>query len=213
VEEQLTRDQEAGQGESPPQAEAPGPSTAWYDQPRVRLAAVVLVVIAAVAIVWAISRSTGSNSSPSSTTGPLVVRPIAPVALNARGLRQLASLVGQPIYWAGPRSGYLYELRRTSSGDVYVRYLPSGVKAGAGGANYLTVATYPYQGAYDALKRVAGGGKLIQLPGGGIALGSTSYPKSVHVAFQNVDFQVEVYDPSPARALQIASSGRVQPVR
>ena len=50
------------------------------------------------------------------------------------------------------------------------------------------------------------------VPGGGIALVDAGYPSSVHMAFPGVDFQVEVYDPSPQRALAVALSGDVQPV-
>ena len=34
---------------------------------------------------------------------------------------------------------------------------------------------------------------------------------SVHIAFPRVDYQVEVYDPEPARALAVARSDRSSP--
>jgi hypothetical protein len=37
-------------------------------------------------------------------------------------------------------------------------------------------------------------------------------PRSAYIAFPRQDYQVEVYDPSPARALRLATSGRVAPV-
>ena len=46
-----------------------------------------------------------------------------------------------------------------------------------------------------------------------MALVDESYPNSVHVAYPGVDYQVEVYDPSPARAREVATSGLVQRVR
>jgi hypothetical protein len=55
------------------------------------------------------------------------------------------------------------------------------------------------------------GGRGIQVPGGGLALVDEKYPKSVHLAFPNVNYQVEVFDPSPKRALAVATSGQVRP--
>jgi hypothetical protein len=168
------------------------------------------LAVAAVAVVggvvgWLVARDN------SSSTGSTAV-PVKPVALSASGLRTLARAVGQPIYWAGPREGYLYELTRTEKNAVYVRYLPPGVNAGAKGAKYFIVATYPFDDALHSLEKVANG-KGIQLPGGGLAAVDESYPKSVHLAFPNVDYQVEVFDPSPARALEVATSGNDQQVR
>jgi len=150
-----------------------------------------------------------SHSSSSTTVGP-TTPPVAPVALSAGGLATLARAVGQPMYWAGPQKGYLYELTRTANRNIYIRYLPPGVDVGAKGAKYLIVATYPFPGAFEALKKVAAG-QGVQIPGGGLAVVDKSYPKSVHMAFPNVDYQVEVFDPSPARALEVATSGRVRP--
>jgi hypothetical protein len=127
-------------------------------------------------------------------------------------LRTLAGAVSQPIYWAGPRKGYLYEFRQDANGNVYVRYLPPGVAAGAPGAKYLTVATYPFKGAFAALKNLKNA-RPFTVPGRGIAVVSAKYRKSIHLAFPKVDFQVEVFDPSPARVLQLVSSGRIRPVR
>jgi hypothetical protein len=182
---------------------------------RSRLTLVVAVAIAAVFIGWEVI---GSGSSPtnqnsttkqSSTPSP---NPIGPVGLSASGLQTLATAVGQPIYWAGAKEGYLYELTRTRAGNVYIRYLPPGTNVGAKGANYLVVVTYPFGGALQALKNVADGHE-IAIPGGGIALVDQNYPKSVHLAYPNSEYQIEVYDPSPARSLEVARSGDVRPVQ
>ena len=85
------------------------------------------------------------------------------------------------------------------------------MKAGTAAASYLTVATYPFNGAYAALQKVAGS-KAVTIPGGGIAFVDAKDPKSIHLAYPNSNYQVEVYDPSPAKALSVASSGAVRPV-
>jgi hypothetical protein len=55
-------------------------------------------------------------------------------------------------------------------------------------------------------------GKGIEIPGGGLALVHEGYRKSVHLAYPGVDYQVEVYDPSPRVARRVAVSGKVRPV-
>jgi hypothetical protein len=95
---------------------------------------------------------------------------------------------------------------------VYVRYLPKGVEAGDRRSNFLIIATYSFPDAYSALKKVANGNE-IKIPGGGIALVAEGHPKSVHFAFPGVAYQGEVYDPSPKRSLEVATSGTVRPVR
>jgi hypothetical protein len=198
VDEQLTT--MTGESSSPPK-----PARRSRTARRVWFAGVIAVAIVAAVLSWAIAR----RESLSTAKGP-VVSTVEPVALNASGLATLAGTAGRPIYWAGQRTGYLYELRRTDNGNVYVRYLPPGVAAGAAGAKYLIVATYPFSDAFAALEKVAGG-RGVQVPGGGLALVDETYPKSVHVAFPNVDYQVEVFDPSPKRALEVATSGQVRP--
>jgi len=184
-----------------------------FDQARVRLGAVVALALAAGLIAWAVvGRSDDDNTAsttPANTTP--TVAGTGPVGLSARGLRTLSRNVKEPIYWAGPMAGTTYELTRTRNGSVYIRYLPRGVEPGEK-ADLLIVATYPFSKAYDGLKEIAKG-REITLPGGGIALVDEKYPKSVHLAFRGVNYQVEVYDPSPERALEVASSGDVAPVR
>lgn len=128
-------------------------------RPRVLIAAVVVAAAVAGVAAWAIARNSSSDSR------ARTVQPIAPVALSASGLAALAHTVGQPIYWAGPRSHYLYELHRTPDGNVYIRYLPPGVDAGAQGNGYLTVATYPFKDAFAALRNVKSG-EHISIPAG-----------------------------------------------
>jgi hypothetical protein len=136
----------------------------------------------------------------------------APVVLSLPQLKAASQLLRQPIYWAGPIKGREYEFTRARNGYLYVRYLPRGAKAGAAGSNFLVVATYPFAGAYDALKKSAKG-KAVAGPNGSIYFVRPGDPTSVLVAFPNVDDQIEVYDPSPAVARAIAATGEVKPVR
>ena len=187
----------------------PEKSKSAFSRPRVRLGAIVAIAIAAGFVAWLLvdSRDDTSSSTQTTASGPV----FGPDALSESELEDLSSTLQQPIYWAGTKSGYTYEVTRTTDGRVYVRYLPSGTKVGDSGANYLIVVTYPFAKAYKAVKAVAGGNG-IKLPGGGLALVDKGYPKSVHVAFRGVNYQVEVYHPVPATSLSVAVSGDVRPV-
>jgi hypothetical protein len=154
---------------------------------------------------------TGPAPTPTAATLPTSIDVIPPTGLSAEQLKTLAARFHQPVYWAGPVKGDIYEVRRVASGGVYIRYLPPGVKVGDPRGDFLIVATYPYPNSLSRLEQVPSPGG-VHLPGGAYALPDPNYPKSVHVAFPVVPYQAEVYDPSPAVAQRIAFSGMVRPV-
>src|SRR3954471_23641473 len=184
---------------------------------RFRVGAVLAIATAAGVGAWAVvsHRDSDSSSAPASAipsaTPTVAAKPIAPVGLSVKGLRTLTASIPQPIYWAGPKPGYLYELTRTSSGKIFVRYLPPGTQVGSKKATYLIVATYPFRNALKALADLRTQHQL-KIPGGGIAIVDASHPQSVHLAFPGSNNQIEVYDPSPTRSLAIVKSGSVRPV-
>ena len=105
-----------------------------------------------------------------------------------------------------------YELTQTPAGRSYIRYLPAGVHAGSS-TPYLTIGTYPLPNAYAVTKAAAHGAGVvtIKIPGG-FAFYKTSSPSNVHVAYPGQDLQIEVYDPSAARAHEVVASGQLAPV-
>jgi hypothetical protein len=176
-----------------------------------RLVLVAALAATAGAVAWVFLRDT-SDSSPSGDRagGSGGAGVIAAEAASATSLRKLSASVRHPIFWLGPKSGDTYELTKTSNGKIYIRYLPAGVSPGAN-APYLTVATYPFPGAYAAITRgaAARGAVKVDLAHGGVAVLDRAYPESVHLAYPDVDYQVEIYDPTPRRALRLVSSGKV----
>ena len=177
--------------------------------------AVVAVVVAVV--VWLIVRGGGTSSSTpmtttATTTATSSVTPLGPVAASRATLVTFAKALKRPIYWAGPVPGDTYEFTETSAGNIYVRYLPKGVRVGDPRAAFRVVATYPYPGALAALSALAGT-KGVPLQGGGLALASAGYAKSVHMAYPGVAYEIEVFDPVAGKARAIAVSGQVQPIR
>lgn len=132
------------------------------------------------------------------------------------GLGEVAALLGQPVYWAGPVSGKELELTELGEGGgVQVRYLPEGVEARDGASAPLTVGSYPLSDPGAALDAFAKrpGSVVRRGRGGRKVVVSTRSPTSAYFVSPDNSVQVEVYDRSPKRALALALSGRVRPAR
>jgi hypothetical protein len=112
----------------------------------------------------------------------------------------------------GAKPGMRYELTRAPAGRSYIRYLPAGVHAGSS-TRYLTIGTYPLPNAFAVTNAAAHGAGVvtIKIPGG-FAFYRAGAPSHVHVAYPGQDLQIEVYDPSAARAHAVVASGRLAPV-
>lgn len=184
--------------------------------PQVRLGAVIAIALAAAFVVWLVLRNGDESpaAKPSANASAVATAAgIGPVAQSVEQLKSFTAGTGHPVYWVGSKPGYTYELTQTSNGRVFVRYLPEGVAVGVE-KPYLTVATYPFPKAFAALKALAKSqGGAIKLDHGGIALVDRRYPKSVHVAYPGVAYQVEVFSPSPASTRDVVVSGQVAAIR
>jgi hypothetical protein len=193
--------------------ETPPPTDASLDagntrrtrEPRskLRLLAPVLVLAAAVggATGWFALRDDGGGAAKR-----------APAATaSIRALASLAASVGHPVYWAGAKDGYRYELTHTTDGRIYIRYLPAGVAVGTSAPNYLTVGTYPVKDALATVRAIGRkpGGSLLNLAGGAVAALDPDHPLSTYVAYPGSAYEIEVYDPSPGRSRQVVTSGAI----
>ena len=187
---------------APPQAQRLTP---------LRLAAVAVVAVLVAVGVWLLVRGGGSSNNTATTTTTASATPLGPVAATQASLVTFAKALKRPIYWAGPVRGDTYEFTETSSGNIFVRYLPKGVRVGDPRAAFRVVATYPYPGALAALSALAG--TKVPLKGGGLVLPSAGYAKSVHIAYPGIAYEIEVFDPVPGKARAIAVSGQVRPIR
>ena len=138
----------------------------------------------------------------------------APTLVSPGQLSATAKKLSHPLYWAGSMPNVSYELEQVGGDKSYVRYLPKGDAAGAN-VRALTIGTYAVASAYRATQRLATAKDAVQVPvtGGGIAFFNKSAPTSVYVAFPTQNVQIEVYDPSPTRARQLVTSGKIIAVR
>ena len=187
--------------------------TGWSRLPSVRIGAVLAIALAAAFAVWLLVRD-GDDSSGTTTEQTTTTAAIGPVAATPAAIRALSDEVGHPIYWIGPRPNRVYELTRTSSGRVFIRYLPPNVRVGNRAASFTIVGSYPVEDALGVLQDLSEqeGEMSAAVPGGGLAVYSTSSPSNVYLAYPGSDVQIEVFDPSAERALRLATSGRVLPV-
>lgn len=199
--------------------------------PRPSVTGVVAVAVAAGFIVWLATRNDGGStatssavpsatvatSTPASTTSQSSTVSTAggfgPVALTAPALRAQVALLGQRAYWAGPMRNSTYELTRTDSGSIYIRYLPPGVAAGDKRA-FLTIGTYPLPNAYAVTQRVVNekGAVSRKLADGSIAVYRPARPTSIYIAQPGGVYQIEVYDPSVAEARRLVTTGEIRQV-
>lgn len=171
----------------------------------VRLGALLALGLAAFFVGWLVMNR--GDDSPPAASGA--------TAKSEGELRSFASSVAHPVYWAGPKDNFTYEVTRTADGRVYVRYLPEGTAVGDPRARFLTVGTYPRKGAWAELKRAsrANGAVSLKLERGGLAVFSDARPTSVYFGYPDAKYQVEVFHPSATEARRLALSGQVVPVR
>jgi hypothetical protein len=184
-----------------------------------RVGAVVLVAVAAAIVVWLVVRNdedqntgtTQPSTQPSTTTAA----PSSVVRASRQRLARLSQLKRRPIYWAGPEQNMKLELTQTASGRIYLRYLPLNVKIGDRRGRYLIVGTYPVRNAYQAIQKAVGepGGHPLRLRRGVLGVYNDSSPTNVYFATRGSNFQIEVYDPNPRRALALVRSGTIRPIR
>jgi hypothetical protein len=129
-------------------------------------------------------------------------------------LESFASSLDYPVYWAGPKPGFSYELTSTN-GRVWVRYLPAGVRAGDPRPNFLVIGTYKQPHAFDGLLAAAKQPDSLskRIADGGLLVFSSERPTSVYFGYPGVTYQVEVYAPSAKTARALVVDGKATPVR
>jgi hypothetical protein len=181
-----------------------------------RIGAVVVLAFAVAVGVWLGIRNRNDGNHPASTsssTQPAVHSSVG--RATAQSLTALSRLQRRPIYWAGPSRRTKLELTQTTNGRIYVRYLPQKVKIGDRRGRYLIIGTYRVPNAYRAIQNAAKepGAHLIRLRGRTLAVYNESSRTNVYFALPNSNYQVEVYDPNPNRALALVRSGKIRPIR
>lgn len=171
---------------------------------EIALAAVGLVAVAVILVLLlGGDDSEKSSDSAKSSNGAEIV--------SADALQDAAAQQATPVYWAGEQRGTELELSQPSKGRTYVRYLTDGAEAGNQRPDFLTVSTYAQANAVTALRSQGKepGGVIGTAPGNATVYFSQTNPQSVYLAYPGVPVEIEVYDPSFRRALQLVNSGQI----
>lgn len=129
------------------------------------------------------------------------------VALTENELIDAVKKLGVDVYWAGPVDGAKYTLSAPAEGQVYLRYLPNGDGLTDTKPNYVVIATYTTADAFTATQAAgnqSNGVTFINNQGAAVYY-NKDVPTNVYVAYPNLSYQIEVFSPIAATALDIAS--------
>lgn len=186
---------------------SPSPSATARPRPRWIAWAVAAAIVVAGALILLLScggEDGGDGGAPALKTG-------VPTELSESELRAFGRAQAVPVYWAGPQENRRYEVTRTASGRVYIRYLTPKAEVGSAQPRFLTVGTYPGRDAYSALRTASRGAGSVRVrtQSGALVTWAKAQPTSVYFAFPGSAFQVEVYDPSALRARSLVLDGQV----
>lgn len=175
-----------------------------------------VLVVAIIVILWFALGSSSKKVNPSAVaqtnTSSLIRNNIA------QTIPQLIAYqrkVQHSIYWIGPFKGFTYQLTTTKNGDVYLRYLPQGVKANDPQSKWTIIGTYPGTNAYQAVQTNITKFKMHSLPVlyHGVSAWSDKHPNNVYVAYPGLPELIEIYDPTKGDAQKFADSSLLAPVQ
>lgn len=153
------------------------------------------------------SYTASSSPTPVTPTSTFTEVTAGKVALTEQELIDAVKKLGVDVYWAGPVQGAKYTLAVPADGQAYIRYLPNGEGLTDTKPNYVVIATYTTTDAFKATQAAgnqSNGVAFINTEGAAIYYNKDA-PTNVYVAYPNLNYQIEVFDPIAATALDIAS--------
>jgi hypothetical protein len=190
--------------------EAGKPAGQTADGRRTLRWGIVVLALVVGLIAWVATQGDdGESSEPESSATGSEAR-----IVDEDELADIASSAGHAVYWVGPLPDKELEASESEDGSVTVRYLDEGAEPGSDRTGVLTIGSYPLPDAAGALEGFAEreGAIVRDADDGSQVVSSVEAPSSVYFASPDGSVQVEVYDPSPERAMDLALSGQVQPV-
>jgi hypothetical protein len=129
-------------------------------------------------------------------------------ALTEDQLKAEVRKVGGSIFWAGSLSGAKYTFNHIAAGQDFIRYLPNGQGLSDTTQNYRVIATYKEATAYATLVAAAklNTGVSLTNPDGSVVYYAKATPTHVYMAFKNLPYQIEIFDPVPGASLKLATT-------
>lgn len=178
--------------------------------PKIWVAVLITAIVTSLLVLGFTSIFTNKSATTATqtTTGQL--------ALSEAELKSVVANLNSVVYWVGPLENAKYTLDVTDAGAAFVRYLPNGEGANDTAKNYLIVATYRVNAAYDAIKTAGNeqDGIGLMTSDGASVYYNKNASTNVYMAYPGQDLQIEVFDPTPGKALQLVNTtGLVKPIR
>ena len=175
----------------------------WKRSFALRLVAIAAVVGLGIGVGGATLLNQSQGNSPT-VSGQLSGR----VALTENELLAIVSENNLVAYWSGPEAGALYSLVANTSGQVFVRYLSDGLGLDDTSANYRVVATYPQADAFAITQAAGNQANAISFvnPDGAQVFFSKDFPSNIYMAYPDLAYEIEIYDPGSGVALNLATT-------
>lgn len=152
---------------------------------------------------------TGSQISEAGAT-------LGQIALTEAQLRDQVISKKLTAYWVGPVPNAKYSLISNANGQVFVRYLLDGKGLEDTNATYRVIATYPQTDAFSITKAAGNQPNAISFTNvdGAQVFYSKSYAANVYVAYPDVPYEIEIFDPKDGGALSLATTaGTIQKIK
>jgi hypothetical protein len=191
---------------------SPKKSAAAVDAPEVKRSgvgktAILMMFVAVVSSALTYTLTNSSSSTPAATTSTFTEVIAGKVALTEPELIAAVKQLGVDVYWAGPVKDAKYTLAVPADGQAYVRYLPNGQGIEDTKPNFVVIATYTTTDAFTATQaagNTTNGVTFVNTEGAAVYYNKDT-PTNVYVAYPNLNYQIEVFHPIAATALEIAS--------
>jgi len=129
-------------------------------------------------------------------------------ALTESELISAVKSTGIPVFWIGASAGAKYAYNNLAEDQNFIRYLPGGTGIADTAENYRIIGTYADVNAYQTMQKAAESNTGVSAvnPDGSIVFYSKATPLHVYLAFKNLPYQIEIFDPVPGVALKLATT-------
>jgi hypothetical protein len=130
------------------------------------------------------------------------------VCLTEKELKNLVSEQKLTAYWSGPIGGATYSINANQSGQVFIRYIEKGQKCDSQTREYRVIATYSQAGAFESTKAAGNQANGVSLANtdGSIVYFNKESPTNVYLAYPEIEYQIEIFDPDPKKAVTLATT-------
>ena len=129
-------------------------------------------------------------------------------ALTESELISAVRSTGLSVFWIGSSEGAKYAFNNLAEDQNFIRYLPGGNGIADTSESYRIIGTYADPNAYETMQKAAASNTGVSSvnPDGSIVFYSKSTPLHVYLAFKDLPYQIEIFDPVPGVALRLAKT-------